>query len=85
MPVDRWYKFQPKRNFKTLSLEEAEEQVTKYKTDSLIVTKCSLCQLKKQQKRENGRWMMLKRDSEQPEADVVRPNKLKISDTGESV
>jgi hypothetical protein len=27
MPVDRWYKFQPKRNFKTLSLEEAEEQV----------------------------------------------------------
>jgi hypothetical protein len=43
MPVDRWYKFQPKRNFKTLSLEEAEEQVTKYKTDSLIVTKCSLC------------------------------------------
>jgi hypothetical protein len=27
MPVDRWYKFQPKRNFKKLSLEEAEEQV----------------------------------------------------------
>lgn len=27
MPVDRWYKFQAKRNFKTLSLEEAEEQV----------------------------------------------------------
>ncbi|KAI8882030.1 Rap30/74 interaction domain-containing protein [Backusella circina FSU 941] len=27
MPVDRWYKFQPKRNFKKLSLEEAEEQL----------------------------------------------------------
>lgn len=27
MPVDRWYKFQPKRTFKTLSLDEAEEQV----------------------------------------------------------
>jgi hypothetical protein len=27
MPVDRWYKFQAKRTFKTLSLEEAEEQV----------------------------------------------------------
>ncbi|KAG2237307.1 hypothetical protein BDF21DRAFT_442935 [Thamnidium elegans] len=66
MPVDRWYKFQPKRNFKTLTLEEAEEQ------------------LKKQQKRENGRWMMLKRENEQAEtADVVRPNKLKVVDTDE--
>ncbi|KAG2199946.1 uncharacterized protein EV154DRAFT_516371 [Mucor mucedo] len=64
MPVDRWYKFQAKRNFKTLSLEEAEEQ------------------LKKQQKRENGRWMMLKRENEQAEAmsDAVRPNKLKLVD-----
>ncbi|KAF7728149.1 hypothetical protein EC973_006664 [Apophysomyces ossiformis] len=26
VPVDRWYKFQPKRNYRTLTLEEAEEQ-----------------------------------------------------------
>jgi transcription initiation factor TFIIF subunit alpha len=73
MPVDRWYKFQAKRNFKTLSLEEAEEQ------------------LKKQQKRENGRWMMLKRESEQADALATeggsvggssggKPSKFKIVD-----
>lgn len=64
MPVDRWYKFQPKRNFKTLSLEEAEEQ------------------LKKQQKRENARWMMLKRDGDQAEEEAgsSRSTKLKIVD-----
>ncbi|KAI8384985.1 uncharacterized protein BYT42DRAFT_564292 [Radiomyces spectabilis] len=27
VPVDRWYKFQQKRNFKTLTLEEAEKQL----------------------------------------------------------
>lgn len=38
--------------------------------------------MKKQQKRENGRWMMLKRENEQAEAmsDAVRPNKLKLVD-----
>ncbi|OBZ85859.1 Transcription initiation factor IIF subunit alpha [Choanephora cucurbitarum] len=51
MPVERWYKFQPKRNVKTLSLEEAEEQI------------------KKQQKRENNRWMMLKRERDATEED----------------
>ncbi|KAL7315663.1 transcription factor IIF subunit tfg1 [Mucor circinelloides] len=63
MPVDRWYKFQPKRNFKTLSLEEAEEQ------------------LKKQQKRESSRWLMLKRQNEMNEAEeAARPSKLKLVD-----
>ncbi|KAI7902644.1 uncharacterized protein BX663DRAFT_473038 [Cokeromyces recurvatus] len=68
VPVDKWYKFQPKRNFKTLSLEEAEEQ------------------LKKQQKRENGRWMMLKRESENSnsEADANPSRKFKIVDTGDN-
>ncbi|KAI9354476.1 hypothetical protein BD770DRAFT_392424 [Pilaira anomala] len=66
MPVDRWYKFQPKRNFKTLTLEEAEEQ------------------LKKQQKRENSRWMMLKRENEAESPDAVRPNKLKVVDTDDA-
>ena len=27
VPVDRWYKFQQKRNVATFTLEEAEEQV----------------------------------------------------------
>ncbi|KAI8079532.1 uncharacterized protein B0P05DRAFT_586991 [Gilbertella persicaria] len=63
MPVERWYKFQPKRNFKTLSLEEAEEQI------------------KKQQKRDGNRWMMLKRDNEQPEE--TPRNKFKIVDNEE--
>lgn len=29
VPVDRWYKFQQKRNVATFTLEEAEEQVIK--------------------------------------------------------
>lgn len=64
MPVDRWYKFQPKRTFKTLSLEEAEEQ------------------LKKQQKHESKRWMMLNRDADGDEtmAEASRPAKLKLVD-----
>ncbi|KAI8361763.1 hypothetical protein BD560DRAFT_355912 [Blakeslea trispora] len=63
MPVERWYKFQPKRNVKTLSLEEAEEQI------------------KKQQKRENNRWMMLKRERDVEETPEERPQRrLKLVD-----
>ncbi|KAI8997250.1 hypothetical protein BDB01DRAFT_770429 [Pilobolus umbonatus] len=67
MPVDRWYKFQSKRNFKTLSLEEAEEQI------------------KKQQKRENGRWMMLKREKDQadPAVEPSPKSKFKLVDNDE--
>ncbi|KAI8639887.1 hypothetical protein BD408DRAFT_484527 [Parasitella parasitica] len=68
IPVDRWYKFQQKRNFKTLSLEEAEEQ------------------LKKQQKREGSRWLMLKRQNEMNEAEEsTRASKLKLVDHDENV
>ncbi|KAI8144060.1 hypothetical protein BJV82DRAFT_490411, partial [Fennellomyces sp. T-0311] len=51
VPVDRWYRFQPKRNFKTFTLEEAEEQ------------------LKNLQKRDQSRWMMLKRNKALAEDD----------------
>ncbi|CAO3653098.1 unnamed protein product [Mucor fragilis] len=62
MPVDRWYKFQPKRHFKTLSLEEAEEQ------------------LKKQQKREGSRWLMLNRKESEAEEAAGPSSKLKLVD-----
>ncbi|KAI9269862.1 hypothetical protein BY458DRAFT_510643 [Sporodiniella umbellata] len=67
VPVDRWYKFQPKRNFKTLSIEEAEEQ------------------LKRQQKHESQRWMMLERHRSNSEVaeDTGPRHKFKVVDNGE--
>ncbi|KAI9484739.1 hypothetical protein BDB00DRAFT_853846 [Zychaea mexicana] len=66
VPVDRWYKFQAKRNFRTFTLEEAEEQ------------------LKSQQKREQNRWMMLKRNKaiadDEDEAKVSTKVKRRASD-----
>ncbi|KAI7861830.1 hypothetical protein BDF14DRAFT_1863800 [Spinellus fusiger] len=68
VPVDRWYKFQPKRTYRTLTLEEAEEQ------------------LKKQQKREQNRWMMMKRDKQEAvEERGTRQQKFKIVENGEAI
>ncbi|KAI9249490.1 hypothetical protein BDA99DRAFT_523940 [Phascolomyces articulosus] len=54
VPVDRWYKFQAKRNFRTFTLEEAEEQ------------------LKSQQKRDQSRWMMLKRNKQMADEEEAK-------------
>ncbi|KAI7853341.1 hypothetical protein BDC45DRAFT_510987 [Circinella umbellata] len=54
VPVDRWYRFQAKRNFRTLTLEEAEEQ------------------LKSHQKREQNRWMMLKRNKQMADEEEAK-------------
>lgn len=37
VPVDRWYKFQQKRNVATFTLEEAEEQVSNERDDMQFV------------------------------------------------
>ncbi|KAI9312230.1 hypothetical protein BX666DRAFT_1989862 [Dichotomocladium elegans] len=59
VPVDRWYRFQQKRNFATFTLEEAEEQ------------------LKNHQKREQNRWMMLKRNRELAESQAMHDTEIK--------
>ncbi|CAO3649535.1 unnamed protein product [Cunninghamella blakesleeana] len=73
VPLDRWYKFQQKRNIRTLTSEEVEEAIKKEK---------------KAAKHEGNRWMMLKHgngggDSEE-DAGSSSSRRFKIVDSGSS-